>query len=309
MVGWRELGLVGAFASMAVFGGVACGDDDGSTGRGLNGTGGMAGSDAGGSGGAGGVATGGTGAGGVGAGGTGAGGVATGGNGTGGGAGGDSQPGGTGGDPVPEPGELVVEKVFCRAGADAVDCDEMDLPISVHVRITGVDEAGAELEVFHGEIEEGDALRELVPPGVYTIVEDCDGLPDGVACRDPDPRDVTVAAGATAEARLLHDVDEAVYDGGGGVCEPVVIEVERRCRSRWSLICAYASVEVSISGDAQGRVRFDRRKTSHVLHVPCGRFDLGASTSRSLHICPAATASDVTNGATVTFQVSDRRCD
>jgi len=326
MVGWRGIGLAGALASMVVFGGVACGDDDdGATGRklGPGDTGGAGGNPAGGAGGAGGIANGGAGgvanggAGGIANGGSGgianggAGGIATGGAGgiANGGSGGTSDPGGSGGDPIADPGELVVEKVFCRMGpaADGVDCDEMDLPITIHVLITTYDEEGAEVEVFHGDIEEENEYRALVAPGTYTIGEGCGGLPDGVTCRDPDPKDVTVASGAATVTRLYYDVDESVYEGGTS-CDPVVIKVQRNCKNRWNWTCALSTVEVSISGDAVDKVSFDWRRTSRVLNLPCGSFDLEASTSRRLHICPSSTASGVSNGSTVTFQVSDEAC-
>jgi len=208
-----------------------------------------------------------------------------------------------------DPGELVVQKVFCRVGpgTTAVDCDEMDLPITIHVFITTIDDAGDEAEVFHGDIEERNVFRELVAPGMYTIGEGCGGLPDGVTCRDPDPKDVIVAPGAATEVRLLYDVDESVYEGDDAVCEPVVINIQRTCkRSNW--ICSLSTVEVSVSGDAADEISFNWRKTSHVLEVPCGSFDLQASTSRGLNICPSSTASGVSNGSTVTFQVSDQAC-
>jgi|GEM_PF-5171605 len=310
MLGWKRFGLAAAIAGAVVFGAAACGDDEkGSTDGKLRpddtGTGGT-GSIIGGAGGTGGFAAGGSGAGGSGAGGSGAGGIAAG------GSGGVANNGGTGGsedpDPTPDQGELVIEKVFCKAGGSGLDCDEVEVAIPVHVRITSTDAAGNEVEVYHGEIEEGSSYREFLDVGKYKVTEECDGLPMGITCRDPSPIEVEVVSGESAEARLVHDVDGSYNGGGNGACAPLTVKVERKCKSRYSWTCSLSNVSVAVSGDAKTSLTFDRRRTSRSVTVPCGHFDLKASTSRYLYICPSATASRVANGATVTFQVSDRKC-
>ena len=313
MLGWKRFGVGAAIVAAIAFGAAACGDDEkGATDGGLrpDGTGGTGGAGTGGTGsivgtgGTGGVAAGGTGAGGSGAGGTGTGGIAAG------GSGGSDNTGGTGGDDPVDPveGELVIEKVFCKAGATGLDCDEMEVAIPVHVRITTTDATGNEVEVFHGDIEEGSSYREFVSVGKYTVWEACDNLPMGITCRDPSPVVVEVVSGESAEGRLVFDVDGSYNGGGDGTCAPLSVKVTRSCKSRRSWTCSLSNVTVAVSGDANASLTFDRRRTSRSVTVPCGHFDLKATTSRSLYICPTATVSNVANGSTVTFQVSDRKC-
>lgn len=318
MVVWKRFGMAGAIVAAVMFAGLACGGSDGkaggdqkpaeAVGPGNDGSAGSGGT------GGGGNATGGNGAGGYVTGGSGAGGIATGGSGAGGIAGDGS--GGSGGDLPPAMGELVVEKLFCRedrnANPPALDCDGAEVPMAAHVLITTVDAAGEVVVVFDGEIEEGYEYREIVEVGTYTIVETCDDLPKEIECLDPDPLEVTVAAGTIAEAKLIHVVDDSVVGGGGDgtTCEPLTVKVTRSCRrfSFGSSSCSRANVTVAVSGDAVESITFSRNKSSQVAKVPCGSFNLNASASRGLYICPSATRSNVSNGSTVTFQLSDRRC-
>ncbi|WP_373045567.1 hypothetical protein [Vulgatibacter sp.] len=110
---------------------------------------------------------------------------------------------------IVEYGTLTVRKEYCAAttggGYDPASCNAVTNSTPVSVRI--LDENDMVVEGPF-ELMEGSPQNFNLPPGDYTVVEDCSDLPSGTTCIYPDGIGVTVGVG-NSDITLINAVSAA----------------------------------------------------------------------------------------------------